>query len=282
MLAGSGPRAGKVTLDIITAGAPASRTGRNPLAATLTTSSRGTSKTTGPSWLSASSPCPGKCLAAAATPARRSPSTKAPARTPASPGVAAKDRSPMAASAAPPSASTTGAKARSKPRSRKVVPRSAATSAISAIERCPRVRADGVEPRMGRSRETRPPSSSTLTRSPRGARWRRPSTSARTWAASTTLGPSMITPPTPRAETSAARGSSAVVASPMPTTSTAAARVSSGAGRQSSVARAGTEADGAALSFVESDEVPWSRSGSTGAPQTAPTSASTTNRRLRQ
>jgi hypothetical protein len=65
------------------------------------------------------------------------------------------------------------------------------------------------------------------------------------------LGPNRMTPPGPRADTSAASGCSAVVAFPMPPTSTVAARASSGAGWQGDVVEVATEEGGAAATTVE-------------------------------
>ena len=227
------------------ASAPASMTGRNANAPAVRSSSRRAWTTTCPSWLSASPPWPGKCLAAAATPARRSPSAKAPARGPASAGVAPKALSPMAPPAGPPSASGTDARTRSKPKSCSVAHRSAPTAAIAASGWRPRTRAEGVGPMMGRKRETGPPSSSTMTRRPCGDWRRRPSMRAGTWSASTTLAPSRMTPPTPAAATLASEAS--LVACPMPTARTVAARMSIGAGWHEGVVEPEAEVTGPIL-----------------------------------
>ena len=114
-------------------------------------------------------PWPGKCLSTGSTPASRSPWAYAPANSTTCAGSEPNERSPITSSSDSVVTSTTGAKSIVTPRPRMAWPRwNAMPRTSSGVIVCASTRGDGWLPIRSARRDTRPPSSSTLTASGNG------------------------------------------------------------------------------------------------------------------
>ncbi len=167
-------------------------------------------------------PCPGKCLAQAATPASWSPRTKATTCRPTPAASAPNDRSPITGLSGSDPTSATGPSTRSTPRARAALPRARATRAVvTSSSSAPRVAWAGHgEPVRASRRVTAPPSSSAATSTPR----RTPCSAAPravTCASSSTFWPKRQTPASPCS--SARRNQSGTVVPTKPGSTTPAA-----------------------------------------------------------